>query len=197
MHFALDDFGTGYASLLHLNILPVDRLKVDRRLVAGLGSSDRDPTIVATIVELAHKLGLAVVAEGIETEDELRAVRDMGCDEVQGFLLARPGPPQFSVRSAGAADGPGPPVGPSRGRPIESPEHAPLGGVQLGELGEQLVVDGAPGRVGVVGGLDRHQRADLRRATQPRAMPASKPLPRRLAWRGSATCSMGRPSTEA
>jgi EAL domain-containing protein (putative c-di-GMP-specific phosphodiesterase class I) len=93
VRLALDDFGTGYASLLYLKGLPVDRLKVDRSFVAGLGGSQHDPTIVAAVVDLAHKLGLAVVAEGVETESELRAVREMGCDEAQGFLLGRPGPP--------------------------------------------------------------------------------------------------------
>ena len=92
VHFALDDFGTGYSSLLYLKGLPIDRLKVDRSFVSGLGSSGQDPTIVSTVVDLAHKLGLAVVAEGVETEAELRAVGEMGCDEVQGFLLGRPGP---------------------------------------------------------------------------------------------------------
>jgi diguanylate cyclase (GGDEF)-like protein len=91
VRMALDDFGTGCASLLYLKSLPIDRLKVDRRFVAGLGSPTGDHTIVATVVELAHKLGLAVVAEGVETEEELRAVREMGCDEAQGFLLGRPG----------------------------------------------------------------------------------------------------------
>jgi diguanylate cyclase (GGDEF)-like protein len=92
VHIALDDFGTGYSSLLYLKGLPIDRLKVDRSFVSGLGSAGQDPTIVATVVDLAHKLGLAVVAEGVETEAELRAVGEMGCDEVQGFLLGRPGP---------------------------------------------------------------------------------------------------------
>jgi len=92
VHIALDDFGTGYSSLLYLKGLPIDRLKVDRSFVSGLGSSGQDPTIVTTVVDLAHKLGLAVVAEGVETEAELRAVGEMGCDEVQGFLLGRPGP---------------------------------------------------------------------------------------------------------
>ncbi|HEY5096819.1 MAG TPA: EAL domain-containing protein [Acidimicrobiales bacterium] len=92
VHIALDDFGTGYSSLLYLKGLPIDRLKVDRSFVSGLGSTGQDPTIVATVVDLAHKLGLAVVAEGVETEAELRAVGEMGCDEVQGFLLGRPGP---------------------------------------------------------------------------------------------------------
>ena len=92
VHFALDDFGTGYSSLLYLKGLPIDRLKVDRSFVAGLGGDHQDPTIITTVVELAHKLGLRVVAEGVETEAELRAVRVMGCDEAQGFLLGRPGP---------------------------------------------------------------------------------------------------------
>jgi diguanylate cyclase (GGDEF)-like protein len=92
VHMALDDFGTGYSSLLYLQGLPIDRLKVDRSFVAGLGSPEQDPTIVSTVVDLAHKLGLQVVAEGVETEEELRAVGAMGCDEAQGFLLGRPGP---------------------------------------------------------------------------------------------------------
>ena len=92
VHLALDDFGTGYSSLLYLKGLPIDRLKVDRSFVSGLGSAGQDPTVIATVVDLAHKLGLQVVAEGVETEAELRAVGEMGCDEVQGFLLGRPGP---------------------------------------------------------------------------------------------------------
>ena len=93
VRMALDDFGTGFSSLLHLQGLPIDRLKVDRSFVSGLGSSDQDPTIVSTVVDLAHRLGLRVVAEGVETEAELQAVEEMGCDEAQGFLLGRPGPP--------------------------------------------------------------------------------------------------------
>jgi diguanylate cyclase (GGDEF)-like protein len=92
VHIALDDFGTGYSSLLYLKGLPIDRLKVDRSFVSGLGSAEQDPTIISTVVDLAHKLGLQVVAEGVETEAELAAVGQMGCDEVQGFLLGRPGP---------------------------------------------------------------------------------------------------------
>ncbi len=103
VHIALDDFGTGYSSLLYLKGLPIDRLKVDRSFVSGLGSTGQDPTIITTVVDLAHKLGLCVVAEGVETEAELRAVGDMGCDEVQGFLLGRPAPPDTFV-----AEAPGP-----------------------------------------------------------------------------------------
>jgi len=92
VHMALDDFGTGYSSLLYLSRLPIDRLKVDRSFVSGLGSMGQDPTIFSTVVDLAHKLGLYVVAEGVETEAELKAVEAVGCDEVQGFLLGCPGP---------------------------------------------------------------------------------------------------------
>ncbi len=92
VHMALDDFGTGYSSLLYLQGLPIDRLKVDRSFVSGLGSTGQDPTIISTVVDLAHQLGLRVVAEGVETEAELAAVVEMGCDEAQGFLLGRPGP---------------------------------------------------------------------------------------------------------
>jgi diguanylate cyclase (GGDEF)-like protein len=99
VHLALDDFGTGYSSLLYLKGLPIDRLKVDRSFVSGLGTSGQDPTVISTVVDLAHKLGLQVVAEGVETEAELQAVEAMGCDEAQGFLLGRPGPPDtFSSR---------------------------------------------------------------------------------------------------
>jgi diguanylate cyclase len=91
-HVALDDFGTGHSSLLYLRGLPINRLKVDRSFVAGLGAPGNDRTIVSTVVDLAHKLGLAVVAEGVETDAELRAVTALGCDEVQGFLLDRPQP---------------------------------------------------------------------------------------------------------
>ncbi len=99
VHMALDDFGTGYSSLLYLKDLPIDRLKVDRSFVSGLGSSELDATIISSVVVLAHNLGLRVVAEGVETEAELEAVGAMGCDEAQGFLLGRPGPAQsFSPR---------------------------------------------------------------------------------------------------
>jgi predicted signal transduction protein with EAL and GGDEF domain len=105
VHTALDDFGTGYSSLLYLKGLPNDRLKADRSFVAGLGSSGQDPSIVSTVVHLAHKLGLRVVAEGVETEAELQAVGDMGCDEAQGYLLGRPGPANLFTAGAWALAG--------------------------------------------------------------------------------------------
>ncbi len=90
VHLALDDFGTGYSSLLYLQGLPIDRLKIDRSFVSGLDDEDHDGRIIQTVVDLAHSLGITVVAEGVETLAELRAVGSMGCDEAQGFLLGRP-----------------------------------------------------------------------------------------------------------
>lgn len=88
---ALDDFGTGFSSLAYLQELPIDVLKVDRCFVAGLGrGEDASARIVDTVVRLAHGLGARVVAEGVETAEQLQTLRLLGCDSVQGYLLARP-----------------------------------------------------------------------------------------------------------
>ncbi|HEX9991780.1 MAG TPA: EAL domain-containing protein [Acidimicrobiales bacterium] len=92
VQLALDDFGTGYASLTYLRSFPVGALKVDRSFVSGLGRGGEDDAIVAAVVDLAHALGLEAVAEGVETEEQLRCLRDLGCDAAQGFRFARPGP---------------------------------------------------------------------------------------------------------
>jgi EAL domain-containing protein (putative c-di-GMP-specific phosphodiesterase class I) len=83
---ALDDFGTGYASLSHLKSFPLDRLKVDRSFIANLGAA-RDAAIVRSLIELGHRLGLRVVAEGVESEAQLAALRGLGCDTVQGHAI--------------------------------------------------------------------------------------------------------------
>jgi diguanylate cyclase (GGDEF)-like protein len=90
---SLDDFGTGYSSLSYLKRFPLDTLKIDRSFVSGLGTGQDDTALVATIVSMAGSLGLEVVAEGVETEEQLRRLRELGCDRAQGFLLARPLPP--------------------------------------------------------------------------------------------------------
>lgn len=90
MGLDLDDFGTGYSSLLYLKHFPVDRIKIDRSFVAGLGSDHADTAIVASTIALAHSVGIQVVAEGVETSEQLERLRQLGCDCVQGYLVSRP-----------------------------------------------------------------------------------------------------------
>jgi diguanylate cyclase (GGDEF)-like protein/PAS domain S-box-containing protein len=87
---ALDDFGTGYSSLSLLSSLAIDTVKVDRSFVAGMLRHGRDMTIVTSVVALGHRLGLNVVAEGVETREQFAVLREHGCDEMQGYLFARP-----------------------------------------------------------------------------------------------------------
>ncbi|MEH0546999.1 bifunctional diguanylate cyclase/phosphodiesterase [Streptomyces sp. B21-105] len=85
---SLDDFGTGYSSLVHLRRLPVSELKIDRSFVARLAVDAEDAEIVRCTVDLAHSLGLLVVAEGVEDDETWERLRDLGCDAVQGWLVA-------------------------------------------------------------------------------------------------------------
>ena len=89
---SIDDFGTGYSSLGYLKRFPVDSVKIDRSFVDGLGTDPEDSAIVAAVVSLGHALGLEVVAEGVETEQQLDELRDLGCESAQGFLFAPPQP---------------------------------------------------------------------------------------------------------
>lgn len=96
MKVALDDFGTGFASLEHLACLPLDLIKLDRGLIAGLESSHRKRAVVRAMLRLAGDLGLGVVVEGVETAVQLDLLREWGCNHYQGFIRARPMPlPQF------------------------------------------------------------------------------------------------------
>jgi EAL domain-containing protein (putative c-di-GMP-specific phosphodiesterase class I) len=90
---AIDDFGTGYSSLSYLRRLPIDTLKIDRSFVHDMedgGSGRAGAPIVQPIIALAHSLGMRVVAEGVETEAQLKKLRELGCDGAQGFAIARP-----------------------------------------------------------------------------------------------------------
>jgi diguanylate cyclase (GGDEF)-like protein len=88
---ALDDFGTGYSSLTHLIRFPIDRIKIDRSFVSRIGQDPQSDAIVAALVGMAHRLGLSVTGEGVETEEQESFLRDEDCDILQGFRIGRPG----------------------------------------------------------------------------------------------------------
>lgn len=92
VRLAVDDFGTGYSSLAYLQRLPIDKLKIDRSFVDGIESDSGDRVIAETIVAMAHTLALEVLAEGVETRGQCRALADMGCDLYQGYLFSKPLP---------------------------------------------------------------------------------------------------------
>ena len=94
VHIAIDDFGTGYSSLAYLKRFPAQTLKIDRSFIKDLPDDQDDATITKALVAMAHSLGMEVVAEGVETEAQLEFLRNIGCDEAQGYLLGRPMPPE-------------------------------------------------------------------------------------------------------
>jgi EAL domain-containing protein (putative c-di-GMP-specific phosphodiesterase class I) len=90
IHTSIDDFGTGQSSLSYLKHLPIDEMKIDCSFIAGLTASHADETIVRAVIDLGHNLGLLVVAEGVENEETLRRLNELGCDRAQGFHLSPP-----------------------------------------------------------------------------------------------------------
>jgi EAL domain-containing protein (putative c-di-GMP-specific phosphodiesterase class I) len=91
-HLSIDDFGTGYSSLAYLRRFPIDELKIDRMFIHGMTESLQDRQIVQSIIGLAHNFGLQVVAEGVEQAATLTELDILGCDQIQGYLFARPMP---------------------------------------------------------------------------------------------------------
>ena len=92
VQISIDDFGTGYSSLSYLQRMPIDNLKIDRSFIKNIQQSDNDKTFVKTIVKMAHMLDMSVIAEGVELEEQLLILEDMGCEIAQGFLFSKPLP---------------------------------------------------------------------------------------------------------
>jgi EAL domain-containing protein (putative c-di-GMP-specific phosphodiesterase class I) len=90
VRLAMDDFGTGYSTLTHLRHVAVDMLKIDRSFIERLGTSGRDRDVIGAVTAMAHALGMTIVGEGIERPGQLADLQGLGCDEGQGYLLARP-----------------------------------------------------------------------------------------------------------
>ena len=92
VRFSLDDFGTGFSSFVHLNSLPIALLKIDKSFVGGMEGREENRKLVHAMINLAHNLKLDVVAEGVETPEQLALLRDFGCDQVQGYFISKPLP---------------------------------------------------------------------------------------------------------
>jgi EAL domain-containing protein (putative c-di-GMP-specific phosphodiesterase class I) len=90
VHVAIDDFGTGYSSLAYLKHFPIEALKIDRSFVADLGRDSNDAAICAAIIAMGRQLGLKIVAEGVESAEQLQFLATHGCTLAQGFYIARP-----------------------------------------------------------------------------------------------------------
>ena len=89
-HVELDDFGTGHASIANLRRFMVNRIKIDRSFIAGIEASEEQRTLTASMIAMAHALGIGTLAEGVETEAARAALAELGCDRFQGYLVARP-----------------------------------------------------------------------------------------------------------
>jgi diguanylate cyclase (GGDEF)-like protein len=98
LRISIDDFGTGYSSLYYLKSFPIDLLKIDQSFVRNIATDPDDAILVAAMIRLAHDLGIEVIAEGVETVEQLEYLRERGCDEVQGFYCGRPLPPDEFVK---------------------------------------------------------------------------------------------------
>ncbi len=106
VRIAMDDFGSGYSSLTYLQSFPFDKIKIDRAFVMNLGCNTQSAAIIRAMVGLGHGLGISIVAEGVETQEQLSFLADETCDQVQGYLLGKPGPIETYAEWVGRAAGP-------------------------------------------------------------------------------------------
>lgn len=90
VHLALDDFGTGYSSLSYLKRFPINSLKIDKSFVDDIEKSDRDLKMVDSIITIAHNMGLTVVGEGVEHNEQLSILKALKCEEIQGYIFSKP-----------------------------------------------------------------------------------------------------------
>ncbi|MBI1784218.1 EAL domain-containing protein, partial [Candidatus Sumerlaeota bacterium] len=99
LQVAIDDFGTGYSSLSYLHRFPIDLLKIDRSFISAMGRENKNAEIVRTVIALARSLGMEVTAEGIESEEQLAILKELGCTYGQGFFFSEAVPPKLAFAS--------------------------------------------------------------------------------------------------
>jgi PAS domain S-box-containing protein/diguanylate cyclase (GGDEF)-like protein len=125
VRLALDDFGTGFSSLTHLRRFPLDTIKIDGSFLAGIArEGNEDRAIIASLITRAHSLGLTIVIEGVETDDQARTLTDLGADDAQGYLFGHPMLPDQALEHCQGTYGPMP-RHPGPGSPLTSPTNSP------------------------------------------------------------------------
>jgi EAL domain-containing protein (putative c-di-GMP-specific phosphodiesterase class I) len=127
INLALDDFGTGYSALSYLRRFPMDRIKIDRSFVNEIDTNQSDAALARAIIGMAHGLNMQVIAEGVETQAQLDLLKHYGCDEAQGYLLAKPMAPAGIPNLASSHFGKSDPTGSSGSRRVSQRQPETVG----------------------------------------------------------------------